>query len=140
VKKTSVLDANICYLSKNRFDRGSITSVNNDIEIPFQIKRVYYLYDVPCGVERGGHAHKKLHQFITALSGSFDLILDDGNMRRSINLNSPNVGVYIPPGLWRDLNNFSSGTIVVVLASDIYSEDDYIRMYEQFVTWKKINL
>ena len=140
MKKTSVLDANICYLSKNRFDRGSITSVNNDIEIPFQIKRVYYLYDVPCGVERGGHAHKKLHQFITALSGSFDLILDDGNMRRSINLNSPNVGVYIPPGLWRDLNNFSSGTIVVVLASDIYSEDDYIRMYEQFVTWKKINL
>jgi len=104
--------------------------------VPFEIKRVYYLYDIPGGLSRGGHAHKDLQQLIIALSGSFDLIVDDGKVKRTFNLTQPNKGVYMPAGLWRDLDNFSSGSICMVLASLEYSEDDYIRDYEEFKIYK----
>jgi len=101
-------------------------------DIPFKIKRVYYLYDVPGGEERGGHAHKKLYQLVVAASGSFDIVLDDGKMKKSINLNRPYFGLSIVPGIWREIVNFSSGSICLVLASEFYSIKDYIRDYQLF--------
>lgn len=136
MKHTSVFDCNFLELPKNHTERGNITSINNQIEVPFEICRVYYLYDVPGGVERGGHAHKELQQFIVAASGSFDLVLDDGKIKRTFHLNRPYNGVLLPPGLWRELNNFSSGSIVLVLASLPYDEGDYIRDYTEFKNYK----
>lgn len=117
--------------------KGVITAVNNLKEIPFEIKRVYYLFDIPDGEIRGGHAHRNLHQIILAVSGSFDITLDDGTNKSSINLSKPNKALYLPPGLWRDLDNFSAGSICLVLASQEYSEEDYIRDYYQFKKFKK---
>lgn len=111
--------------------RGNLSFIEKDI-IPFKIKRVYYLFDVPYGSYRGGHAHKKLCQFMIALSGSFDVILDDGKNRDRITLNNPSQGLLITPGIWRELKNFSSGAICLVLASDIFDEDDYLRSYDEF--------
>lgn len=136
---SSVFNSSLIELPKNHQEKGNITAVNSSVELPFKIKRVYYLYDVPGGEIRGGHAHKTLHQFIVAASGSFDLILDDGHTKRTIHLNRPYLGVYMPPGLWRELDNFSSGSICLVLASDLYSVDDYIRDYEKFKLFKKKN-
>lgn len=136
MKHTSVFDCNFLELPKNHTERGNITSINNQIEVPFEICRVYYLYDVPGGVERGGHAHKELQQFIVAASGSFDLVLDDGKIKRTFHLNRPYNGILLPPGLWRELNNFSSGSIVLVLASLPYDEGDYIRDYQEFKNYK----
>lgn len=119
-------------LPRIQTDAGSITALNNGRDIPFDIKRVYYLYDVPGGVERGGHAHKELQQMIVAASGSFDVILDDGKMKKTVTLNRPYVGLYLVPGIWRELVNFSSGAICLVLASDVYKEEDYIRDYKEF--------
>jgi len=112
--------------------RGNLTFIEESRHVPFEIKRVYYLYDVPSGESRGGHAHKRLHQFIIALSGSFDVILDDGFERRIYHLNRPYYGLYICPMIWRELDNFSSGSVCLVLASEFYDEDDYIRDYEIF--------
>jgi hypothetical protein len=136
MKNTTVFHCNLITLPKNHMIYGNLTSVNNLIEVPFEIKRVYYLYDIPGGLSRGGHAHKDLQQLIIALSGSFDLIVDDGKVKRTFNLTQPNKGVYMPAGLWRDLDNFSSGSICMVLASLEYSEDDYIRDYEEFKIYK----
>jgi len=111
---------------------GNITAINEIIDIPFKIKRVYYLYDVPGGEERGGHAHKDLHQLIVAASGSFDVILDDGFEKMTIQLNRPYHGLIIVPGIWRELSNFSSGSICLVLASEVYKVNDYIREYSIF--------
>ena len=119
-------------MSKVHAETGNITVVENGPNVPFEVKRVYYLYDVPSGVERGGHAHYELEQYIIAASGSFDVILDDGVNRRSISLNRPNLALHIVPGLWRSLDNFSSGSICMVLASHVYDESDYIREYSQF--------
>lgn len=116
---------------------GNITAVNTGQEIPFEIQRVYYLYDVPGGEARGGHAHKDLQQFIVAASGSFDIILNDGKVKRTFNLSRPYMGVFVPPGIWRELDNFSSGAICLVLSSLLYSEDDYIRHYNEFLDYKK---
>lgn len=132
MKESTVYHCNLITLPKNHKLNGNLTSVNNLIEIPFEVKRVYFLYDIPGGLSRGGHAHKDLQQLIIALSGSFDLIVDDGKVKRTFNLTQPNKGVYIPAGLWRDLDNFSSGSICMVLASLEYSEDDYIRDYDEF--------
>lgn len=136
MKESTVFDCVLMELPKNHTERGNITAVNNLQEIPFDINRVYYLYDVPGGVERGGHAHKKLRQFIVAASGSFDLVLDDGKIKRTYHLNRPYQGLLVPPGLWRELKNFSSGSIVLVLASLPYDEGDYIREYDEFIEYK----
>jgi hypothetical protein len=135
--QTTVFDCTLLELPINHSEKGNITAVNNGIEVPFDIKRVYYLYDVPGGEARGGHAHVDLQQLIVAASGSFDLTVDDGKVKRTFQLNRPYQGVLIPAGLWRELNNFSSGSICLVLASIPYSESDYIRNYEDFLSYKK---
>lgn len=119
-------------LPKIQTESGAITALNNLEDIPFETKRVYYLYDVPGGAERGGHAHKELYQLIVAASGSFDILLDDGINRKTVFLNRPYFGLLVVPGIWRELLNFSSGSICLVLASELYSERDYIREYSIF--------
>lgn len=116
---------------------GNITIIQNGGHQPFDVRRVYYLYDVPSGSERGGHAHIELYQLVVAASGSFDVILDDGINKKIIQLNRPNFGLLVVPGIWREIVNFSSGAICLVLASDKYKEDDYIRDYSEFKTMKK---
>lgn len=111
--------------------RGNLSVIEKDI-LPFEIKRVYYLYDIPSNSSRGGHAHKELKQFLIALSGSFDVVLDDGKSRISITLNRPNKGLLIPNGIWRELENFSAGAVCLSLVSDVYIEEDYIRDYNDF--------
>lgn len=132
VKHTTVFDCTLLQLPRIATPGGNITAVNNSVEIPFDVQRVYYLYDVPGGESRGGHAHKALHQVIIAASGSFDLIIDDGRIKRTFHLARPYMGLYVPPGLWRELDNFSSGSICLVLASAEYEELDYIRDYLLF--------
>jgi hypothetical protein len=133
---STVFDCSLIELPKNHTINGNITSVNNFQQIPFEIKRVYYLYDIPGGESRGGHAHKALQQLIIAASGSFDLIVNDGKVKRTFNLNRPYQGVLMPAGLWRELDNFSSGSICLVLASQEYTEIDYIRDYGEFLNFK----
>lgn len=120
-------------LPKIKDERGNLTFVESDQHIPFNIKRVYYLYDVPGGSTRAGHGHKKLHQLMISMSGSFDVILDDGHEKQLIHLNRSYQGLYIPPMIWRDLNNFSSGAVCMVLASEYYDEKDYFRKYDEFL-------
>jgi len=122
----------IIELPKISDPRGNLTFVENSQHIPFDIKRVYYLYDIPGGSDRGEHAHRELHQFIIAMSGSFDVVLDDGRQKRRYHLNRSYYGLYMCPMMWRLLDNFSSGSVCMVLASDIYREDDYIRDYDTF--------
>jgi oxalate decarboxylase/phosphoglucose isomerase-like protein (cupin superfamily) len=112
--------------------RGNLSFIEENRHIPFPIKRVYFLYDVPSGATRGGHAHKNLHEIIIALSGSFDVLLDDGVEKKKVSLNRPHYGLYIPPGLWRELENFSSNSVALALASDFFDEKEYIRDYEVF--------
>lgn len=123
-------------LPKIKDRRGNLSVIEKDV-IPFQSKRVYYLYDVPSGAKRGGHAHKDLQQFVIALSGSFDIILDDGKIRERVTLNRPDEGLLIENGTWREMENFSSGGICLVLASAEFDEEDYIRDYEEFLQFKK---
>jgi dTDP-4-dehydrorhamnose 3,5-epimerase-like enzyme len=126
-------DARIIDLPKITDQRGNLTFIEGNRHIPFLIQRVYYLYDVPAGAMRGGHAHKKLQQFIIAASGSFTVIVDDGRKRKEFFLNRPHYGLYIPQMRWRELENFSSGSICVVLASELYEESDYYRNYKRFL-------
>jgi len=112
--------------------RGNLTFIESRRHIGFQIERVYYLYDVPGGAERGGHAHKELHQFIVAMSGSFDVVVDDGRVRDRCHLNRSYRGLYLPPMIWRELDNFSSGSVCLVLASAHFDEADYLRDYDEF--------
>jgi len=137
-QKTTVYDCTILQLPVVHNEAGNITALNNDMEIPFEIKRVYYLYDVPGGENRGGHGHKALHQLILAGSGSFDITVDDGRIRRTFQLNRPDYGLYLPPGLWRELDNFSSGSICLVMASDVYKAEDYLRDYKCFKAFKQL--
>jgi hypothetical protein len=127
----------IINLPKVKDVRGSLTIAENGSDIPFDINRVYFLYDVPGGSERGGHAHKDLHQLIIASSGSFDILLDDGFSKETFHLNRPYIGLYLSPMKWRVINNFSSGSVCSVIASDIYKEEDYIRNYEYFLKLSK---
>jgi len=120
-------------LPKIHDPRGNLTFIEGCNHIPFNIQRVYYLYDVPGGAERGGHAHKELHQLIIAMSGSFDVILDDGRAKKRIQLNRSYNGLYVCPMMWRELDNFSSGAVCMVLASNCYDESDYYRDYNQFI-------
>ena len=121
---------------KNR--AGNITPIHNNEEVPFDIKRIYYLYDIPGGVSRGGHAHKKLHQLIISVSGSFNVELYDGKNKMVFNLNRPNKGLLIVPGIWRELKDFSSGSVCLVLASELYDENDYIHIENEFNDYKTI--
>lgn len=123
----------IVDLPKISDPRGNLTFIEADRHIPFEIKRVYYLYDVPGGAERGGHAHKALHQLIIAMSGSFDVLIDDGRKKNRIHLNRSYCGLYICPMIWRELDNFSSGSVCMVLASAYFDELDYYRDYESYV-------
>lgn len=117
--------------------RGNLTFIEGMRHIPFPIKRIYYLYDVPGGGSRGGHAHKKLQQFILAVAGSFDITLDDGESKKTYSLNRADCGLYIQKGIWRTLDNFSSGAVCLVLASEFYDENDYLREYKSFLEYIK---
>lgn len=136
--KTSVFDCSVIELDRHHSQRkGDISVVENSITVPFDTKRVYYLYDVPGGMDRGGHAHKELRQLIVAASGCFTVELDDGSVKRSVVLNRPYQGLYVVPGIWRVLKDFSSGSVCLVLASEKYDPQDYIRDYDEFIEFKK---
>ena len=124
----------VIELPKINDPRGNLTFIEGGRHIPFDIRRVYYLYDVPAGAERGGHAHKALHQLIIAVSGSFDIQLDDGRSIKKISLNRSYDGLYVCPMIWREIDNFSSGAVCMVLASDFYDEQDYYRNYDTFIS------
>lgn len=128
----SLKDCRIIELTKIADPRGNLTSIEAGRDIPFEIKRVYYLYDVPGGASRAGHAHKLLQQLIVAMSGSFDVEVDDGFSKITYHLNRPYYGLYIPQMIWRDIDNFSSGSVCIALASDHYQESDYYRDYDEF--------
>ena len=140
MKSTSVYDCSIIELSVNHREKGNLTVIENGRQVPFDVRRIYYLYDVPAGESRGGHAHKALKQLIVAASGSFDVVLFDGNVKRTITLNRPFNGLLVVSGIWRELNNFSSGSVCLVLASHEYDLNDYIRDYDEFLKWKAESL
>jgi len=123
----------IIDLPKIADPRGNLTFIEGSRHVPFEIQRVYYLYDTPGGAERGGHAHKSLHQLIVAMSGSFDVVLDDGKRKQRFHLNRSYYGLYVCPMIWRELDNFSSGSVCMVLASNFYDEADYYRDYQEFL-------
>lgn len=131
-KRFTVFDCNLIHFPRIHNRSGNITPIQNNIEVPFAVKRVYYLYDVPGGESRGAHAHRSLEQVIIAASGSFDVTLDDGRNKKTVSLNRPYFGLHVCPGMWRDISNFSSGAICLVLASELYNADDYIRTYREF--------
>lgn len=136
-KKYNVEDCGIIELDRHHSQRkGDISVVENGKEVPFDVKRIYYLYDVPGGADRGGHAHKELYQLIVAASGAFTVVLDDGTNKKAFTLNRPYQGLLVKPGIWRTLTDFSSGSICMVLASEKYDEKDYIRSYEEFMQWR----
>ena len=136
-KTSKVSDCFILQLEKHHHEKGNISVIENGITIPFDVKRTYYLYDVPGGESRGGHAHKILYQLIIAASGSFNVVLDDGFHQKEYQLNRPYEALLIVPGIWRELNNFSSGSVCLVLASELYDEEDYIRNYNDFTKLKE---
>jgi dTDP-4-dehydrorhamnose 3,5-epimerase-like enzyme len=132
LNKNAVFDCHIKNISKIHNKAGNISIIENGRNSFFKVKRIYYLYDVPAGELRGGHAHYELEQYIIAASGSFDVVLDDGKDKRIVTLNRPNLALHVVPGLWRELKNFSSGSVTLVLASEVYKEKDYIRNYDEF--------
>ena len=137
IRKYNVFDCTVVELDRHHSDRkGNLSVVENGQTLPFDVKRVYYLYDVPGGENRGSHAHKELSQLIIAASGSFTVTLDDGKCKRSFFLNRPYQGLYVKPGMWRDLEDFSSGAVCMVLASDVYLKEDYIRDYQEFLEFR----
>lgn len=139
MEKYSVFDCSIIKLDKHHSDRkGNLSVVENGVTLPFDVKRVYYIYDVPGGESRGAHAHKALSQLIVAASGSFCVTLDDGKAKQTFFLNRPYQGLYVKPGIWRDLTDFSSGAVCMVLASEKYCEEDYIRDYDDYLKTRGI--
>ena len=130
-------DCRIITLEKNHHANGNLTAVNNGVDLPFNIERTFYIYDVPGGAERGGHSHYTCHEFIIAISGSFDVTVDDGFDQFTYTLNRPYQGLLVVPGIWRTLQNFSSGSVCLALASHHFDEDDYVREYEDFIQLKK---
>ncbi len=136
MKETTIDDITLINIPKVHDERGVLAAIEGDV-IPFKIERVYYLYDVPSDAYRGGHAHKELFQLLIPLSGSFDVHLKDGHYEKTISLNKPNKGVLIVPGIWREIDNFSSGSVCLVLASAKFNEADYIRAFNDFLLFKK---
>ena len=134
----NLTECRIIDLPKINDPRGNLTFIEGGRHVPFEIKRVYYLYDVPGGAERGGHAHRALHQLIIAMSGSFDVILKDGTRQQRFHLNRSYSGLLICPMIWREIDNFSSGSVCMVLASNYYAESDYYRNYEEFLQAKNL--
>ena len=129
------MEIKLINIPKIEDPRGNLSVIEHEV-VPFDIKRVYYLYDVPAGAERGGHAHKKLQQFLVALSGSFDVLLNDGKVEKTVTLNKPFEGLLITNGIWRELKNFSSGAVCLVVASEVFEEADYIREFSEFLVTK----
>ena len=132
---STIQNCKILAIPKIEDPRGNLSVIEHNV-IPFEIKRVYYLYDVPSGAERGGHSHREQHEFLVALSGSFDVILNDGKVEKTVSLNKPFEGLLITNGIWRELKNFSSGAVCLVIASDVFLEEDYIREFEDFLKSK----
>ena len=128
---TTINDIKIIEIPKIQDARGNLSVIEGQT-LPFEIKRVYYLYDVPSGAERGGHSHVVQHEFLVALSGSFEVVIKDGNHEKIVALNKPNIGLHIVSGIWRELQNFSSGSVCLVVASDVFEEEDYIRDFKVF--------
>jgi uncharacterized RmlC-like cupin family protein len=135
--KKTVFDCSLIELKRIKNRSGNITAIENNIEIPFNAKRIFYLYDIPGGESRGAHAHKECHQFLVAASGSFEVQLDDGKVKKTVMLNQPYIGLHIPAGVWASEVNFSSGSICLVIASHTYDENDYIRDYNDFLEFKR---
>lgn len=134
---TTLSDVKLIHLPKIEDPRGNLSFAEEQNHIPFEVKRTYWIYDVPGGEKRGGHAYKSLNEFIIALSGSLDIVLDDGTEKRTFSLNRSYYGLYVPNMIWRSLQNFSTNSLCLILASDYYSADNYIRDYEAFVKSKK---
>jgi len=139
MKKNSIYDCVILPLCKIHNRAGNITVVEGSVNIPFNIERIYYLYDIPGGEDRGAHAHKELNQLLVAASGSFNVLLNDGQNKKIVSLNRPDYGLLVVPGIWRELMEFSSGAICLVLASKIYLQGDYIRSYDDFTKFKNVD-
>ena len=135
--KATVYDCSIVELSCIKNRAGNITPVTNAVDVPFDVKRVFYIYDIPGGEDRGAHAHRECHQFLVAASGSFEIELDDGKTKRTVTLNRPYYGLYIPPGIWAAEKGFSSGSVCMVLTSHKYDENDYIREYDNYLKYIK---
>ena len=135
-KETSIYNCFIIELPRLKNRAGNITVANNNDNIPFEVKRVFHIYDIPGGEDRGAHAHKDCHQFLVAVSGSFEVEMDDGTNKRTITLNRPYYGLHIPPGIWSAEKGFSSGAVCLVIASHKYDEKDYIRDYRNFLEYK----
>lgn len=133
--KKTVFDCSLIELTKVHHPEGNLTYVYQDVHVPFPINRVFYSYDIPAGESRGAHAHKQCHQVIIAASGAFEVELDDGTNKRTVQLNRPFFGLHVPPGIWSSEREFSSGSICLVLASDAYSEEDYIRSYDEYLKY-----
>lgn len=131
-KISHIADCRLIHLAKHHHENGNLSVVESNNELPFTIKRIYYLYDVPGGEERGGHSHKQCYEYITAVSGSFDITIDDGCESLTIQLNRSDMGLLVTPGIWRVLNNFSSGSVCLVIASEEFDEADYVRNIEEF--------
>lgn len=136
MKNSSIADCRIIEVDKVLNRSGNISVLNNNGQLPFQIQRVFYLYDIPGGESRGAHAHKKCHQFLVAASGSFEVLVNDSVDQKTFQLNRSSIGLYIPPGIWASEINFSSGSVCLVLASDLYDESDYIRDYKELILYK----
>ena len=136
-KKSTIYDCSIIKLPKIHNRAGNITPIEGEVNIPFKLKRLFYLYDIPGGEDRGAHSHRKCYQLLIAASGNFDVFMDDGKNKKTVSLNRPYLGIYIPPGIWAAEQSFSSGAICLVLTSEKYDESDYIREYKDFLKFKK---
>lgn len=135
MKKPTIYNCDLITLKKIQDRKGNLTPIENQVDLPFDVQRIFYLYDIPGGESRGAHAHKECHQFLVAASGSFEVLLDDGKIKRTVSLNRPDMGLHIPPGIWASEINFSSGAICLVLASHKYNEADYIREYNDYLNY-----